>query len=213
MKLINQSAKLITHTADAWYTMERAARTCTATRHLMRKDLGYLSSIVRRKHYSILEHTSVTVELVTSRAIANQIVRHRIAAYSQESMRYVKLTRKDGGLPVIKPYNFDNWTPAARDVWEAAINQSEDAYKKLLNTGIKAEDARGVLPLDTATFLIATWNLRELFHILHHPVSGRLTNKHAQPQTRELFAKLEEELKENLPQIHELAELYKEMEK
>jgi thymidylate synthase ThyX len=82
----------------------------------------------------------------------------------------------------------------------------------LLLHGVKAEEARGVLPLDTATVLIATWNLRELFHILYHPVSGRLTNKHAQPQTRELFALVEHELKSNWPEVYELAEAYKEAE-
>lgn len=165
-----------------------------------------------RKHYSVLEHVSLTFELVTSRAIANQIVRHRMAAYCQESMRYVKLNRKDGGVRVIKPYKFDEWDDSAQYLWGESITVCEDNYNSLLDMGIKAEDARGVLPLDTATVLVATWNLRELFHILYHPVSGRLTNKHAQPQIRELFALLEGQLKDKMPFIYELAQMYKENE-
>lgn len=79
MKLIPQSVKILAHTTDSWYNMEYAARTCTATTDRMRKDPDFLiNSIIKRKHYSILEHASVTFELTTSRAIANQIVRHRM---------------------------------------------------------------------------------------------------------------------------------------
>jgi thymidylate synthase (FAD) len=127
-------------------------------------------------------------------------------------MRYVKLNRKDGGVPVIKPYGFDDWDVRPRCIWEEAMDDCERHYNTLLALGIKAEDARGVLPLDTATVLVATWNLRELFHILYHPVSGRLTNKHAQPQIRELFGIVESILKEQLPFVYELAQTYKENE-
>lgn len=170
------------------------------------------NTIVKRKHYSVLEHVSLTFRLTTSRAIANQIVRHRMAAYCQESMRYVKLNRKDGGVPVIKPYGFDTWCDEAKAAWHATVGWCGNTYEELIEFGIKAEDARGVLPLDTATVLVATWNLRELFHILYHPVSGRLTNKHAQPQIRELFGKLESVLSEQLLLVYELAQTYKENE-
>lgn len=214
MKIIPQKAKLLTLTHAAAEIMEYAARTCTATTHLVGNNADFIKeSIIKSKHYSILEHASVTFELTTNRAIANQIVRHRMAAYAQESMRYVKLTRKGNGIPVIAPHGFDDWSTESKTAWIEAVNQSENTYKQLLAAGIKAEDARGVLPLDTATVLIATWNLRELFHILYHPVSGRLTNKHAQPQTRELFAMVEQELKRRCPAVYELAEAYKETEK
>jgi thymidylate synthase (FAD) len=213
MNIIKQNAKLLTNTGISLWMMEYAARTCTATTHLMFKNLDFLKeSIIKRKHYSILEHASFTFELTTTRAIANQIVRHRMAAYAQESMRYVKLNRKDGGIPFIEPYSFDSWDVASQGIWRQNMICSEEDYEMLLFHGVKAEEARGVLPLDTATVLVATWNLRELFHILYHPVSGRLTNKHAQPQTRELFALVEQELKDKCPEVYELAEAYKETE-
>lgn len=216
MKIIEQSVELINYPNHIGETLELAARTCTNTSHLMcggcYSNDFLKNNIVKRKHYAVLEHVSLTFRLTTSRAIANQIVRHRMAAYCQESMRYVKLTRKAVGVPVIKPYGFDDWCDTAKPLWYEAVQVAEDNYNTLLQLGIKAEDARGVLPLDTATVLVATWNLRELFHILYHPVSGRLTNKHAQPQIRELFGKLETGLSRQLPEIYELAQMYKENE-
>lgn len=193
--------------------LEFAARTCTSSVEQMREGNAedfVKRVIMARKHYSVLEHVSFTFELVTTRAIANQIVRHRMAAYCQESMRYVRMDRKTGGLPVIAPYQFDNWPEEAKKLWLEAVQVSEDNYMDLLKMKIKAEDARGVLPLDTATVLVATWNLRELLHILYHPVSGRCTNSHAQPQTRQLFTYLENEIKNKLPFVYELCEIYKE---
>lgn len=214
MKIIPQQVKIITAPSCPCKLLEYAARTCTNS---VDSSKGNAFDFVRRvimarKHYSVLEHVSITFELTTSRAIANQIVRHRMAAYCQESMRYVRMDRKFGGLNVIKPYRFDYWNEQARSLWLEATTVCEDNYNALLELGVKPEDARGVLPLDTATVLVATWNLRELFHILYHPVSGRLTNKHAQPQTRELFQLLEDVLKEQHHEIYELAKLYEESE-
>lgn len=213
MNIINQSVTLMQIPENIASILEFAARTCTSSVEQMREGNAedfVKRVIMARKHYSVLEHVSFTFELVTTRAIANQIVRHRVAAYCQESMRYVRMDRKTGGLPVIAPYQFDNWPEEAKKLWLEAVQVSEDNYMDLLKMKIKAEDARGVLPLDTATVLVATWNLRELLHILYHPVSGRCTNSHAQPQTRQLFTYLENEIKNKLPFVYELCEIYKE---
>lgn len=211
MKIIPQQVNILAAPSTPCELLEIAARTCTNSVDSSKGDsFDFVRRVIMaRKHYSVLEHVSITFELTTSRAIANQIVRHRVAAYCQESMRYVKLTKKDGGLNVIKPYHFDSWCNTTSAVWHEAICVSEDNYNTLLELGVKPEEARGVLPLDTATVLVATWNLRELFHILHHPVSGRLSNKHAQPQIRELFQLLEDELETKLPTIYELSQIYK----
>lgn len=213
MNIIEQSVKIKYCPTCVANLLEEAARVCTGssdkTSCIGEENENFVKRVIMaRRHYSVLEHVTMTFELTTSRAIANQIVRHRMAAYCQESMRYVKLNKKDGGLPVIKPYKFDDWNEYAQHVWYEAITTCEDNYNELL-LFVKPEDARGILPLDTATTLIATWNLRELFHILHHPVSGRLTNNHAQPQVRELFKLLEEQLEMYLPFVYELSQIYK----
>lgn len=214
MITIPQGVTLLSNTYLAPLMLEMAARTCTNSCHQIDECNEYKQQefvkrvIMARKHYSVLEHVILTFRIVTSRAIANQIVRHRMAAYCQESMRYVKLAGKGGGVPIIKPYKFDEWSEDAQLTWKTTVNIATTGYEELLAHGIKPEDARGVLPLDTATVLVATWNLRELLHILYHPVSGRLTNKHAQPQTRELFQLLEDELKEHSPFVYELCQIY-----
>lgn len=195
--------------------LERAARTCTATTRLCNIDDPdramefVINTIIKRRHFGVLEHAAVSMILVTNRAIANQIVRHRMASYCQESLRYVKLSRKGECMPVILPDGFENWKPEAQSEWAISIDASCKAYKRMLDYA-KAEDARRVLPLDTATVLYATFNLRELYYILYDRTHGRYFNPHAQPQVRELFGILaEQELKNRLPRIYEMGQQYK----
>ncbi len=110
----------------------------------------FIKMIMKREHLGILEHLNVSVRMTTNRAIANEFVRHRHFSYVQESTRYVKY---DTGIEFIKPNN------KTAD-WERAMEVSEQVYKNLIDSGQKAQDARGVLPLDLATEMVATGNLR-----------------------------------------------------
>lgn len=216
----DQSAYIISKAAeeDLMFSMCFAAKTCIGKQWLLssKEDMfNYLLSIIKRHHYSILEHATVSVKLITSRAVANQIVRHRIAAYAQESMRYVRFFEakdscpQDKLLEMIPPYDYDNWTEESKNILETSINSSCKAYIDLTSKHcIKAEDARNILPLMTKTVLVATWSIRELFHILFDDANGRLINKHAQPQTKELFSLLLENIKEKYPYISKLAYAY-----
>jgi len=216
----NQEACIISKAQeeDLMFAMCFAAKTCIGKQWTLKSKedmFNYLLTIVKRHHYSILEHATVTVRLVTSRAIANQIVRHRIAAYAQESMRYVRFFEakdscpQDKLLEMIPPYNYDTWTDDSKHTLESSINSSCKAYLDLTSKhSIKAEDARNILPLMTKTVLIATWSIRELFHILFDDANGRLINKHAQPQTKMLFNLLFDNIKENYPYIGKLAYAY-----
>lgn len=181
-----------------------AAHVCTGTEDTIEQlaaddqttQWPFLEKLLDSKHMSIFEHYSVTVELVTSRAISHQIVRHRLAAYSQQSQRYVKYNtpRNKQHYAVIEPVNWAYWSQEARDQWTAAMIDACENYELLLKAGLKAEEARDALPNAMRTKLIATWNLRQLLHILYDPNCGRLANKHAQAQVRDLFRKLEHEL-------------------
>lgn len=192
--IIKQDARLLTKPSviDSTFPeiLEYAGRVCTATEDKTGKDsYAFLKKLLNSKHMSVFEHCSVTVELTTSRAITHQIVRHRIAAYSQQSMRYVKFTTGDK-LQIIEPHGYLSWSEDVKFVWRCDIEHSAKSYESLIKEGLPAEQARGVLPQDTATKLIATWNLRELLHILYDPTCGRMMNKHAQAQVRELMVKL-----------------------
>lgn len=144
----------------------------------------FIRMIIKRGHESVLEHGSLTFKLKTNRAIANEIVRHRLASYSQESTRYVKYDDIEF-IPgeKLKDPNLEN-----------LLLSAELAYKLLLTTDFKPEEARDILPNATATTLVMTMNFRELRHFL----KLRL-DKAAHPQIRELAGMILDILKEKYP--------------
>lgn len=179
---------------DAVAKLARVGWTCTASadkKHTSLQAIEFVCSLIRRGHLSILEHHSITMELVTSRAIANQLVRYRLGSYAQESMRYVRYDNKDYRF-IVPDDDLQKWEEnPAKDKITSSIESSINHYKDLMSSGLKAEVARDVLPLCSATRLVVTWNLRQLAHILYDPYNGRLHNKHAQPLCRKLAAKIE----------------------
>ena len=150
----------------------------------------FIRMIIKRGHESVLEHGSLTFKVRTNRAIANEIVRHRLASYSQESTRYVKYDDIEfipwidpRGLMVEYVYNLED-----------LYTDLEFLYKKLIEDNFKPEEARDILPNCTATTLVMTMNFRELRHFL----KLRL-DKAAHPQIRELAGVILEILKEKYP--------------
>lgn len=144
----------------------------------------FIRMIIKRGHESVLEHGSLTFKVRTNRAIANEIVRHRLASYSQESTRYVK-------------YDDIEFIPGDRlggSYAEDMMTRIEEAYIFLIGQEFKAEEARDILPNATATTLVMTMNFRELRHFL----KLRL-DKAAHPQIRELAGMILEILKEKYP--------------
>ena len=87
--------------------IEKCGRVCYKSEDRITEDSAekFIRGLVKSGHESVLEHVSVTVKFVISRAIANEIVRHRIASYSQESTRYCNY---GGGITVIMPEHVDN---------------------------------------------------------------------------------------------------------
>lgn len=108
-------------------------------------------------HESPLEHVSLTWHITCSRACSHQLVRHRIASYSQQSQRYVRMD----DLPVIVPPSIlkdhDAWIDFVTHMGDA-----EDEYRELINSGIPAEDARYLLPNAVATQVVVSMNFRSL---------------------------------------------------
>ncbi|MEQ2400120.1 FAD-dependent thymidylate synthase [Peptoniphilus hominis (ex Hitch et al. 2025)] len=144
----------------------------------------FIRMIIKRGHESVLEHGSLTFKVRTNRAIANEIVRHRLASYSQESTRYVK-------------YDDIKFIPCDRlgkTYGEDMLLGFESAYRFLIDQEFKPEEARDVLPNCTGTTLVMTMNFRELRYFL----KLRL-DKAAHPQIRELAGMILEILKEKYP--------------
>jgi thymidylate synthase (FAD) len=120
----------------------------------------FLEARIREGHESIVEHAAVTFEIDgISRACSHQLVRHRIASYSQESQRYVDMSAPEFVVP---PSVAEN--PEAMAVWEEFMGQVADTYHRLRALGARKEDARFVLPNATATRIIVTMNFRSLRH-------------------------------------------------
>ena len=166
---------------DLLQDIERIGRVCYKSEHRITSSSAapFVRSIIERGHESVLEHISITVRFVTDRAIANELVRHRIAAYSQESTRYCNYKDK---IEFIYPKNVSD---GQLQLIMQACACAATTYQALIADGATPEIARDVLPLCTKTELIATYNLREWRHIL------RLrTDKAAHPKMRELMQTL-----------------------
>ena len=166
---------------DLLQDIERIGRVCYKSEHRITSSSAapFVRNIITRGHESVLEHISITVRFVTDRAIANELVRHRIAAYSQESTRYCNYKDK---IEFIYPKNVSD---GQLQLIMEACACAATTYQALIAEGATPEIARDVLPLCTKTELIATYNLREWRHIL------RLrTDKAAHPKMRELMQTL-----------------------
>jgi thymidylate synthase (FAD) len=139
--------------------LERAGRSCYRTEP--KGEPGrFLKARIREGHESIIEHASVTFEISgISRACSHQLVRHRIASYSQESQRYVDMSAPEFVVP---PSVADN--VQAREIWDGFMSQVADTYHRLRELGVRKEDARFVLPNASATRIIVTMNFRTLRH-------------------------------------------------
>jgi len=163
------AVRLLSHTPDPERTVALAARLCYSARGVegLARDLGpdevgsLLDKLVRMGHFSALEHASFTfgVEGV-SRACSHQLVRHRLASYSQQSQRYVRL---DEPRVVVPPTVADDPEREAR--FRRAVEGVWALYRELVEAGVPAEDARYLLPNACETKLVVTMNARELRHV------------------------------------------------
>ena len=139
--------------------LEHAGRACYHS-HKQGEPGRFVENRIREGHESIIEHASATFEISgISRACTHQLVRHRLASYSQESQRYVAL---DNPEFVIPPNIYNSRKATA--ILENAMRAAAEAYRELITMGFRKEDARFILPNATATRIIVTMNFRELRH-------------------------------------------------
>lgn len=125
----------------------------------------FLKNIIARGHEAVLEHATVTAVVICDRGISHEIVRHRIAAYCQESTRYCNYSKGKFGeeITVVEPFFWDEGS-AERRMWQRACEATEVAYFDLLNEGATPQQARDVLPNSLKTQLAITMDIREWRH-------------------------------------------------
>ena len=143
--------------------LEAAGRTCYKSEDKMTEDsaANFVRNLIKRGHESVLEHVSITVRIITDRGISLEIVRHRLASYSQASTRYCNY--KDKEIEFVLPYDIDPETKIF-DYWKLSCQASETDYKVLIAKGVAPQTARSVLPNCLKTELVMTCNLREWRH-------------------------------------------------
>lgn len=146
-------------------------------------------SCFKAGHMSVFEHASVTFKVEgISRACSHQLVRHRLASYSQESQRYCK-AEFDGEWYVTPPWFQEGQNQMFIDDYRQAMMVAAFNYMQGLQAGMKPEDARYLLPEATKTTIVVTMNCRELFHFL-----DLRQDKSAQWEIRELANEVERSL-------------------
>ncbi len=124
----------------------------------------FIQMLIQRGHWSVIEHATMTAHLVTSRGVTHELVRHRIASYSQESTRYCNYNqgRFGGEITVIAPSELSGEELA---LWREGVRAAECAYLELIARGASPQIARGVLPTDLKAEIVITANLREWHHL------------------------------------------------
>lgn len=201
MKIIEASYHIETPIdgAEILKRIEKAGRTCYKSEDRITEESAkvFVRKLIERGHESVLEHESITVRFVCDRGISHEIVRHRLASYSQESTRYCNYGNDRFGSEItfIKPCFFKE-AKGAYCSWYNTMDFAECAYFDMLEDGCTPQEARSVLPNSTKTEVVMTANLREWRHFLK-----LRTAKAAHPQMRELTVPLLHELQRQIPVV------------
>ena len=157
-----------------------------------------IRNILKLGHLSVLEHISFTFLIEgVSRVTTHQLVRHRVASYSQQSHRYTKIKEDN----FVYPPSIQNDIEALT-LLQKVMKDSINAYNKLIEMGIKKEDARYIIPQAVASNIMVTMNARELLHFFELRCA-----KSAQWEIRRLANKMLVLAKERAPVIFENIEV------
>jgi thymidylate synthase (FAD) len=223
--IVEPGFEILTSTEGIEQHIERCGRTCYKSEDRITDTSAdrFIRHLIQRGHESVLEHATVTVNILCSRACSHQLVRHRIAAYSQESQRYCDYGKR--GLRVICPpsiditlgsymaehNDIDQWMvwrkhgvgweyislPTRQRYWIANMDCAYSEYQAERKEGIPPEDARFVLPNACKTEVTSTYNLRTWRHVFRE----RGLNKHAQWEIRGIFKGILDEFQEQMPSV------------
>jgi len=160
MEILKPEVRLLAITPNAEKLIEEAGRTCYLSLDKItdESEKNFIRSCIRRGHHSILEHATASFRILgASRAFTHQLVRHRLASFSQQSQRYVDEREFNYIIPKDVLENDE-----ARDLYRAFIDHCRDTYGKLRGLGIKKEDARFVMPNALESQIVFSANFREL---------------------------------------------------
>lgn len=177
--------------------IEKIGRVCYKSEEKITSESSknFVNNILKSGHESVIEHEKVSVRFICDRGVSHEIVRHRIASYSQESTRYCNYSKEKFGkeITVIKPLFWDEDSKEYK-IWYEAMLRSEQDYQALIRLGAKPQEARSVLPNSLKTEIVVTMNLREWRHFFKLRTA---TNAH--PQMREVAGMALDKFKQEIP--------------
>jgi len=182
---------LLSHTLDPEAVVAAAINQCYSAKSgeelkekiSPEKRERLIDIVMNGGHLSTVEHASFTFAVEgVSRALTHQLVRHRVASFSQQSQRYVKF--KDGKFSYITPPKIAA-KKELKEKFEAQMDDLGKYYEELIEAGIPAEDARSILPNACETKIVFTMNARSLLNFLEHRLCVR-----AQQEIREMAVEM-----------------------
>ena len=199
MKVIKPSIEILSKESyeDMLELIELAGRTCYKSEDNITDDSaeGFIKSLMNKNHKSVLEHAKVTLRVICDRGVSHEIVRHRMASYSQESTRYCNYSKDKFGneITVIKPCFLEEDTKKYY-LWLKTCENCEKSYFEMLEMGMTPQEARSILPNSLKTEIVMSMNIsswRNFFQLR--------TAKAAHPQMREVADMIFDEFKTKYP--------------
>lgn len=169
--------------------IELAGRTCYKSEDKITPESArkFVKMCIQSGHHSVIEHHNITVRIITDRGVTHEIVRHRLASYSQESTRYCNYSGKS--MQFIEPEDFK------LEIDDLEFLQlAEMHYNKKLIQGKSPQQARYFLPNGLKTEIVMTANIREWRHFFTLRASTK-----AHPQMRVLAQDMLSGFKQVLP--------------
>lgn len=177
--------------------IEFAGRLCWGTTGKLGADPDRIQKWLKSGHESVIEHASASFLIIASRVLTHELVRHRLASYSQRSQRYVREnTPRYITPPELASFDGQQGSGDPAGLFEKAMLDVWDTYGKLLKSGVKPEIARYVLPNACETQIVMTMNFRELRHFVKQRISPR-----AQPEMRAVAGEVLRIMKEEAPRV------------
>ena len=204
MRVINAGYEIISELngEEILKHIERCARVCYKSEDRITDGSAekMVAALIRSGHEAMLEHYSFTVKFICDRGIANELVRHRIASFAQESSRYCCYAKDKFG----KELTFINpcfWEPDSDNYarWFHEMDEAEKTYLAMIENGATPEQARDILPLSIKTEIVMTANLREWRHFFKLRAEGVTGKPH--PQMLEITIPFLKELKQKIPVV------------
>ena len=179
--------------------IEQAGRVCYKSEDKITDGSAerFVANILKRGHEAVLEHQSITVKFICDRGVSHEIVRHRLAAYCQESTRYCNYSKDGFGneITVVEPCFLEHDTPQWA-AWESAMKNAEFSYFRMLELGCTPQEARSVLSNSLKTEVIMTADIREWRHFFKLRCSPA-----AHPQMREVAIMLLKKFQAQIPSL------------